>query len=81
MLMPQNGVRNGVTLTLHFWRENKLAASICLGEYYQSSLYLEHLFIARLDNGVYETLATTRYPQKNVRVQSNFTLCVWPPYY
>ena len=42
----------------------EITASICLGEYNQSSVYLEHLFIAQLDDGVYETLATIRYPQK-----------------
>ena len=51
-------------MTQRFWREYKLTASICLGEYYQSSVHLERLSIARLDNGAYETLATIRYPQK-----------------
>ena len=50
-------------------------------EYYQSSVYLKRLSIAQLDNGTYETLATIRYPQKNVRMQNNFTLRVWVPYY
>ena len=60
-------------MTEQFWREYKLTAFICLVEYYQSLVYLEHLFIARLDNDVYETLATIRYLQKTY--EYGVTLC------
>ena len=48
-------------------------ASTCLGEYYQSLVYLERLSIAQLNNGTYETLATIRYLQKTYKC--GVTLC------
>ena len=53
-----------------------------LGEDYQSLVHLRAVSIAWLagiDNGVYKTLATIRYPQENEQMWNNFILHIWKP--